>query len=681
MRETTMKKSISFLIVIAAIALFAVCIGVTEATEPEPDMSIKACNLSFQDNVYIKYAVKSSSLSGIKLLIWTSPQSDYVYGTQNSVLSSIGTEVINGDNCAVFQYKELAAKQMTDVIYARAFVEKSGIKYYSDIKKYSILQYVYNKTGKTGTASTNQKLLDLLNGMIEYGSLAQIYCDYNSDRLANDDWFQVTIEGGYLSDFCSQGLYLPGDIVTLIAPETDELGQPFFCWIDSNGIVVGTNCVETITVQPWNEKYTSIYGVYDPEEQGHNLEFTLSDDSTYYSVSGIGSFIGTSVVIPDEHCGLPIKEIGSGAFNNCSHLISVTMGDNITKLGSMAFGCCSSLSNITLPESLQSIDYRAFYGCSSLICINIPESVTIIGTHIFENCSNLSTVYYNSSYSNINNHFLNLPSIKTVIFGGPEIPDFAAEYIGFQSSIETVEITGKVEWIGKYAFADCTSLTSVIISSGKKYISEYAFYRCSSLGTISVPYGVETIKTATFFGCHALTSVFLPNSITSIEEWAFCNCVSLEYLALPNAVISIGADAFNDCKSLKRIAIPNSVESIGSSAFYGCVVLEDFSVPNNLQTLGAAAFYECKALDSIALPEALTCIKNKTFYKCRSLTKINIPKSVTTIGEYALYYCDSLTIINYEGTMSEWADIDFSSTWNLSTGNYSIYCIDGVIPK
>ena len=62
-------------------AIGAITIGAgAEASAPE--LSIAYCNLSFQDNVYIKYAVKTD-IADVKLLIWTSPEAEYTVGTHD----------------------------------------------------------------------------------------------------------------------------------------------------------------------------------------------------------------------------------------------------------------------------------------------------------------------------------------------------------------------------------------------------------------------------------------------------------------------------------------------------------------------------------------------------------------------------------------------------------------------
>ena len=143
-----MKKKLILFTVIAIVAatlttIFSVGISAENST---PELGIDYCNLSYRDTVCIKYAV-SSNVDNVKLLIWTAPQDEYTVGTEDAVLSAVGSEVIEGVSYKIFDYTKLAAKQMTDVIYARAYTESNGTAYYSEVNKYSVLQYAYNMLG------------------------------------------------------------------------------------------------------------------------------------------------------------------------------------------------------------------------------------------------------------------------------------------------------------------------------------------------------------------------------------------------------------------------------------------------------------------------------------------------------------------------------------------------------
>uniref|UniRef100_UPI004024F7E4 leucine-rich repeat domain-containing protein n=1 Tax=Prevotellamassilia timonensis TaxID=1852370 RepID=UPI004024F7E4 len=79
--------------------------------------------------------------------------------------------------------------------------------------------------------------------------------------------------------------------------------------------------------------------------------------------------------------------------------------------------------------------------------------------------------------------------------------------------------------IGKFAFRDCDSLTSVIIPSSVTEIGFAAFVGCSSLTSVNIPSSVTYIEDGAFQDCISLTSINIPSSVTEIEESAFYGCI------------------------------------------------------------------------------------------------------------------------------------------------------------
>ncbi len=345
-----MKKSLKRILIIATVALL-VCAAVvvaifaindTNASSGTVALDIAAANLSFSDSVYIKYAVdyKNVDVADINMLIWTEPQSEYVKGTESVVLSNGYVDSTLG-SYVIFDYKELAAKQMTDVVYARAYVKVGNTEYYSEPQKYSILQYAYNKMGKTGTATDNEKLINMLEKMLSYGALAQEYTGYRTDALATDEYVQIKLSGGAFDDGFNHGLYKVGTSVKVTAPAISE-DFAFVGWRNLAGEIVSQDIVMTVTAGETNERYTAVY-------QGNTsdkLEYIANEDGITYSVSGIGGCTDANIVVPSVVGDKLVTGIADGAFKDCTDIKSITLSENIVSIGADAFRGCTSLNSL-----------------------------------------------------------------------------------------------------------------------------------------------------------------------------------------------------------------------------------------------------------------------------------------------------------------------------------------------
>ncbi len=166
-------------ILAAAIALLMCAVSVfaqeSEAPVQNSELNIDYCNLAFGDNMSanILYAVKSAD-ANVKLYVWD--ENDLNNGgftaANAEVLSPLAEKAnIGGTDYTVFEFDGFGPHQMGDVFYARACIAEGGnITAVGEINKYSVLQYAYNKLGKTGTATENTKLTEWINAALAYGA-------------------------------------------------------------------------------------------------------------------------------------------------------------------------------------------------------------------------------------------------------------------------------------------------------------------------------------------------------------------------------------------------------------------------------------------------------------------------------------------------------------------------------
>src|ERR1035437_4599918 len=129
-------------------------------------------------------------------------------------------------------------------------------------------------------------------------------------------------------------------------------------------------------------------------------QFTFTTNTGAITITGYtGSDVG--VLIPSETNGLPVRAIGTGAFQSKSAVTSVTIPDSVWSIGTNAFSNCTGLTNVALGNNVTNIAAYAFYLCGKLTNVRIPDSVTSIGLLAFGSCAGLTNITIGNSVTNI----------------------------------------------------------------------------------------------------------------------------------------------------------------------------------------------------------------------------------------------------------------------------------------
>ncbi len=297
----------------------------------------------------------------------------------------------------------------------------------------------------------------------------------------------------------------------------------------------------------------------------------------------------------------------------------------------------------------------------------------------------------------------------------------SGKYSGEVVIPESVEHEGtaySVTSIGKYAFQNCSGLTSVTIPNSVTSIGRWAFSYCKGLTSVTISdiiawcnidftdYNSNPLYYANhlYLNGEEVKDLVIPNSMTSIGSYAFAGCSGLTSVTIPNSVTSIGSYAFYYCLGLTSVTIPNSVTSIGSYAFYNCSGLtsvhisdiaawcnidfndafsnplycahhlymngeevKDLVIPNSVTSIGASAFEDCSGLTSVTIPNSVTSIGSSAFEYCSGLTSVTIPNSVTSIGSSAFSSCKGLTSVTIGNSVKSIGDWAFSHCSGLTS--------------
>ena len=164
-----------------------------------------------------------------------------------------------------------------------------------------------------------------------------------------------------------------------------------------------------------------------------------------------------------------------------------------------------------------------------------------------------------------------------------------------------------------------------------------------------------------------VNSIVVEEGVTGIGAYAFYGLSSAETVSLPDSMDSLGARCFYECGNLKTIVIPEGVDEIPDYAFGYCSSLESIDLPDSVRTFGGSAFYNCENLTSIEIPEGVEELSALMLLEgCNSLESITLPGSLTTLGYRWMFSGTKIMDIYFNGSLSQWLNIDFRGDDNYS---------------
>ncbi|MDE6617962.1 MAG: leucine-rich repeat protein [Clostridiales bacterium] len=213
----------------------------------------------------------------------------------------------------------------------------------------------------------------------------------------------------------------------------------------------------------------TLYAKWKPDEvQEPTTSLVFERNADGYTVTG-ASGQEEKIIIPAEHEGLPVTEIGESAFAYSRHTSDITfvsIPDSVTAIGLNAFYSRSELVTVDIggDSVLTTISNNAFAGNTSLKSITIPQGVTTIGDSAFNNCGSLqgfTVASGNTVYRSENGHLIERAT-NTLIRGvnNASVPDgvkvVAKAAFRKANGITELNVPKSVTTIGNYFIADST---------------------------------------------------------------------------------------------------------------------------------------------------------------------------------------------------------------------------------
>ena len=334
------------------------------------------------------------------------------------------------------------------------------------------------------------------------------------------------------------------------------------------------------------------------------------------------AFCGTALtefVAPDS-----LTDIWGYAFKDCAGLAKVDL-KNVRDLGSGAFQNCTALQSVRLADKMTGLSDHIFDGCASLAEIDMPDNPIAVSFTMLD-----GTAYYNDP-SNWENGVLyadgylikadkNFASLTeyAVKEGTAVIADNAFSLVGYSAKLKKMTLPDGLYRIGRSAFSKLSSLTDINIPDSVRSIG-YAAFEVT---------GFDTESNYTDGGLY-------------IGDWL----VAVENVAMTSFTVREGTIGVADGKDTSlfptraqkasQLSLPSSLRYIGARSF-ARLKISDLKLPSGLMTLGEGAFKICSYLKTVNLGDCrqLQSIGSEAFSDA-ALSEITIPENVVSVGELA----------------------------------------------
>ena len=334
-----------------------------------------------------------------------------------------------------------------------------------------------------------------------------------------------------------------------------------------------------------------------------------------------------------------VKKIGVSAFQECSKLTTLNLGDDMQVVGNDAFNGCKNVTKLTFPDAITTIGDRAFQDCSSVTEVTVGKGLKSIGANAFLNCKSFTALLLPNGFTTMGES-------------------------AFEGCIKlTVAKLGKsLTAVPARAFKDCLALSEMRVPATVKSIGDEAFYNDYTLAVVSMQEGLETIGNRVFYNNRGILEFSIPGTVTSIGQNSFYGCTNTSVMAFEDGEGVLTIDTKNT-RSAKTDALNNSsYKDRKNDYFYDCPIeylylgrdlKYDYSDKTSIYDLvdntwkqvnrASAPFANSTTLEEVEIGPEVTFVYNHLCDNCDKLTSMVFPAGIQSIYNYAFANCDNLT--------------------------------------
>ena len=339
-----------------------------------------------------------------------------------------------------------------------------------------------------------------------------------------------------------------------------------------------------------------------------------------------------------------VKKIGVSAFQECSKLTTLNLGEDMQEVGNDAFNGCKNVTKLTFPDAITTIGDRAFQNCSSVTEVTVGKGLKSIGANAFLNCKSFTALLLPDGFKTMGES-------------------------AFEGCVKlTVAKLGKsLTAVPARAFKECIALSEMRVPATVKSIGDEAFYNDYTLAEVSMQEGLETIGNRVFYNNRGILEFSIPGTVTSIGQNSFYGCTNTCVMAFEDGEGVLTIDT-KDTRSAKTDALNNSnYEDRKNDYFYDCPIeylylgrdlkydysdrtsIYDF-VDNTWKQVNRASapLINSTTLEEVEIGPKVTFVYNHLCDNCDKLTSMAFPAGIQRIYGYAFANCPKLASTTFE---------------------------------
>lgn len=362
---------------------------------------------------------------------------------------------------------------------------------------------------------------------------------------------------------------------------------------------------------------------------------TFTIEGSKYTTTEIGGFDGHDIellLLPDF-----VETFRAQAFNNCTKLTSITVGEQVKSINDLSFANCTGLKEINYNATNATVTRNTITSSPFENSISTEGAVLKIGSNV-----QVIPNYLFYQYSSHSTRRL----ASSVIWDKSSACKEIGKGAFYKANLAAIELPDAIETIGAQAFSNNSNLEEIRLPAKLKSLGENSFEVCSSLKKVWIPKTVTAIGKEAFANTSALQEIQIEDGNEYFTVMNGClirlndKCLlrGTNNASIPDGFVSsLDTHTFSGLSDIQTIVIPDAVDTIPAYFAINCKKLDNIRFPANLRSIGSQAFFHCESLCAsnngvLELPEGLTEMLSYCFSDCSSIEEVRLPKSLATVS-------------------------------------------------